>query len=132
MGQLLRMLLSVSLQFCHGRKMTLMLLYNVPCVRYLGFCFHPPHGKSDWLGRKNCCPWMCFCILIVSYSCIMFYALLSNSKDAASNSPLLQQPLVFIALSFYLLLLNATCLFQLPLPFPYLQYFYLFLNKTFL
>ena len=61
------------------------------------------------------CPWMCLsldtivclCVCVntavLSSSCLMFYALLSESDDTAADSPLSQQPLISIALRFNLL-----------------------------
>lgn len=55
-----------------------------------------------FVSRRNCVP-ACAQLLVLSNSCLMFYALLSESDDTAADSPLSQQPLIFIALSFNLL-----------------------------
>ncbi len=60
------------------------------------------------LSQRSCVS-MCVCMracvqqLVLSHSCLMFYALLSESDDDAADSPLSGQPLISITRSFNLL-----------------------------
>ena len=77
---------------------------------YIVTCVHPFGCFSHSLETG----FVCLCLRVHSSwsdinSCLMFYALLSESDDTAADSPLSQQPLISIAVSF-----NLTSLVVFP------------------
>lgn len=98
------------------------MFYIVTCVFFCVF-FHSLEESQTAFGQKRVylpvcvflsrrnsvcvCVWECVPAgvqrLVLSNSCLMFYALLTESDDTAADSPLSQQPLISIALCFNLL-----------------------------
>lgn len=64
---------------------------------YFSPFFELPEAESDWILEAHLCVLplcMCFCVMSLSNSRFMFYALLSNTDDNAADSSLLQLPLL--------------------------------------
>lgn len=94
----------------------------VACV-FLSFFFfsHSPEKTQTSFGQKSVylpvnvsqSRHNCVRAAVLSTSCLMFYALLSESDDTAADSPLSQQPLISIARPFNLL---SSSIYTLLLP----------------